>query len=389
MKVLMVISQFHPMIGGAEKQAKLLAEKLIKKGIDVTILTGWWKFGTPHREMVDGINVFRNFSCWGMFGIRGLRPLGTLTYMVTLALYLLYHKNEYDIIHVHQVLYPAFISVIIGKEFLGKPVLVKNACSGLMSDIKEFQKFPFGNRQLFYLIKKMDRLVTVNLEGENEFKSIGYNESHISYIPNGVTVPLEGKSNYSQVLRIITIARLDEQKGIDILIRAWAKVVQQVKTLKLIILGNGPQEFKLKTLSESLNVAHTVEFKGMVRNPEEYLRDADLFVLPSRAEGLSNALLEAMSHGIPCVVTNISGNQEALGIYGSRPIQSGDYIIFKNGVLVNPGDIDGLYKAILYVVQNRREREEIGKGGRLYIQRNYSIDLIVDRYIGLYRSILD
>jgi hypothetical protein len=87
LKVLMVISQFHPIIGGAEKQAKLLANKLIKKGVSVTILTGWWKYGTPHREIVDGMIAFRNFSCWGMFGIKGIRILRGLIYMVTLSVY--------------------------------------------------------------------------------------------------------------------------------------------------------------------------------------------------------------------------------------------------------------------------------------------------------------
>jgi hypothetical protein len=57
MKVLMVISQFFPLIGGAEKQAYLLAQKLIEKGLEVQIVTGWWKWRTPRREMINGVPV--------------------------------------------------------------------------------------------------------------------------------------------------------------------------------------------------------------------------------------------------------------------------------------------------------------------------------------------
>jgi len=125
MKVLMVISQFYPIIGGAERQAQLLAKTLIKEGIRVQVVTGWWNLKTRRREIIDGIRVFRNFSFWGMFGIKGLRLLGALTYMISLAIYLLLHRIEYDIIHVHQVLYPAFMSVFVGKGLLKKHVLAK------------------------------------------------------------------------------------------------------------------------------------------------------------------------------------------------------------------------------------------------------------------------
>ena len=388
MKILMVISQFHPIIGGAERQAQLLAQKLIEKGIQVHVVTGWWKRGTQRREIINGIQIFRNFSFWGMFGIKGLRPLGALTYMITLAIYLILHRAKYDIIHVHQVLYPAFISVLLGKEVLHKPVVVKNACSGLTSDIKQLRQFPFGNQQLKYLLKRLDCLVTVNVEGAYEFKTIGYPESQIISIPNGVVIPVESKGHYDHVMRVVTTARLDKQKGIDVLLRAWAKVERIEKTLKLVILGGGPQESELKRLSESLEVADSVEFKGMVHNVAEYLRTADLFILSSRAEGLSNALLEAMSYGIPCIATKVGGNTEMLG-EEDKEIRLGEYVIAKNGLLVNPDDVKGLSEAILYLLRHQEEREELGRRSRSFIKENYSIDLIADKYIALYQRMLD
>jgi glycosyltransferase involved in cell wall biosynthesis len=388
MKVLMVISQFRPIIGGAEKQAELLAKKLVEKGIQVQVVTGSWKIGTPRKEIINGIQIFRNFSFWGMFGVKGLRPLAALTYMVTLGIYLLLHRREFDIIHVHQVLHPAFISVLTGKGILKKPVLAKNACSGITSDIKCLRQYPFGNLQLKYIIGNLDCLIGVNQEGINEFKAIGYPETNIQHIPNGVFPSLIKKEKGNQILFAITTVRLDRQKGIDILLKSWAKVVAQEKTVRLLILGKGPLESELKKLVTSLKLMDSVDFVGLVSNPEEYLRKSEIFILPSRAEGMSNALLEAMCIGLSCIATNISGNAELISENSNKPISLGEFAIEKNGILINPDDIEGLCKAILFLIQNRKEREDMGRRSQEFVRKNYSIDLIADKYITLYQRML-
>jgi glycosyltransferase involved in cell wall biosynthesis len=391
MKILMVISQFHPIIGGAEKQAQLLAKKLVEKDICVDLVTGWWRFGTPRKEMMDGITVFRNFCFWGMFGIKShrmIRMLGGITYATSLGFYLFLRGRTYDIIHVHQFLYPAFVSVLVGKRVLKKPVLVKSASSGVTSDIGRLRQVPLGRFQLNFLLKGLDHLVAVSKATGKDFEKIGYSESRISYIPNGVEVPVIGKNTYPQVTRIITITRLSQEKGVDVLLKAWAEVVQEEKSLKLLIVGSGSLESDLKTLSHSLGIVESVDFVGAAQEVSHYLMGSDLFVLSSRSEGMSNALLEAMSYAIPCIATNVGGNTEALG-GEEREIPRGEYVIARNGLLVNPDDGKGLCKALLFFVRNPNEREEIGKRGRTHVKQNYSIDLIVDQYIALYRRILD
>jgi glycosyltransferase involved in cell wall biosynthesis len=391
MKILMVISQFHPLVGGAEKQAQLLAKKLIEKGVSMTLVTGCWKFGTARKEKIDGIQVFRNFACWGMFGIkrnRAIRMVGGLIYMMSLAAYLIFHRREYDIIHVHQSLYPAFLSILIGKKFLKKPVLVKSASSGRTSDIEFLRRLPFGRFQLNYLLKKTDYLVAVSKATGTDFKEIGYPESRIVYIPNGVEIPTKGKTLYDRVINALTTARLSEEKGVDVLLRALAIVVRQEKTLKLVVIGDGPLGSELKRLAQSLGLVGSVDFMGMTRNVAQHLRSADIFVLPSRTEGLSNALLEAMSHGIPCVATNAGGNSELLGASDEK-IPSQGYVIARNGLLVNPDDVKGLSEAILYVIRNQRTGEKMGRRGRKFIEENFSIDLVADKYISLYQHMME
>ncbi len=389
MKVLMVISQFYPIIGGAEKQAELLAKTLRERGVQVSIVTGWWKFGTTHKETKNGIRIVRNFSCWGMFGIAGVRAFGFFAYALALGIYLLMHRKEYDIIHVHQVLYPAFVSTLIGKGILKKPVLAKMGCSGLTSDIRNLKRFPFGIFQLRYLIKKLDYLVTVNNEGGEEYQALGSPLERIQHIPNGVAPSLDGKTHYDQVLFLITSVRLDKQKGIDILLKAWARVVTHENNLNLLIIGKGPHEREFKDLCQSLGISDSVKFMGEVIQVEEHLKKSDIFVLASRAEGMSNSLLEAMSHGLTCIATNISGNAEIMGIGENSRIPKGNFMATPNGLLFQPEDIDGLARAILFLVRNPKERENLGRSGRQYIQKNFSIDLVADKYITLYQRMLD
>lgn len=391
MKILMVISQFHPLVGGAEKQAQLLAKKLVEKGVSVDLITGWWKFGTPRQEIIDGIRVFRNFCCWGIFGIKNsrmIRMFGGITYVFSLGVYLFLHGREYDLIHVHQFLYPAFVSILMGKKVLKKPVLVKSASSGVTSDINLLRRFPFGDFQLNFLLKELDYLVAISKATGKDFREIGCPESRISYIPNGVEVSVPEKTTYNQVIRVITITRLSQEKGVDILLKAWTEVVREEKGLKLLIVGAGPLESQLKTLSQSLGIAESVDFVGEVQNASNYLIESDLFILSSRSEGMSNALLEAMIYGIPCIATQVGGNGELLG-GESKEISREGYLLVKNGLLVNPDDVKGLTEAILYFIRNRSKREEMGRKGRQFIQENYSIDWVAERYMALYQSILN
>lgn len=383
----MVISQFFPLIGGAEKQAQLLGKTLLNKGVEVSVVTGCWKFGTLKKERIDGIQVFRNFACWGMFGIKGIRTMGAIFYMVSLGIFLLLHKKKYDLIHVHQALYPAFISVFIGKQILGRPVLVKTASSGLTSDFKLIKRFPLGKLQLRYLLSRMDCLVAVSRVSGREYQENGFPESKIIYIPNGVAVPSEVKNAPDCIKRVIAISRLSEEKGIDVLLQAWVDVVKQKNGLRLIIIGYGPLESELKHLSQSLGIGSSVEFTGRFENVESYLTNAELFILPSRSEGLSNALLEAMSHGIPCIATRVGGNGELLGGEG-KEIPFGGYIVADNGLLVNPDDPQGLSEGILYLIRHPEAREKFGKRSRKFVEENYSIDLIAERYVSLYKTLL-
>lgn len=384
----MVISQFSPMVGGTEKQAQLLSKTLIEKGINVSIVTGWWVWGTRRREVIDGIHVFRNFAFWRMFGIPGLRTVGVLAYMVSLGIYLYVHRNAYDLIHVHQALFPAFVVTLVGNRILNKAVLVKAASTGVTGDIYLWKQFPLGNLQLRYLLRKMECLVTVSKAGGDEYRAAGFPESRIRKIPNGVLIPERGKESYAQGINVVTISRLSKEKGMDILLEAWKRVSKEIKGARLSIIGSGPLEGELKELSHSLGLDGSVFFIGTIDAVGKYLESSDLFVLPSRTEGVSNALLEALSYGIPCIATEVGGTPEIFGVEDRRMIPRGTYWIARYGTLTRPEDAEGLSNAMLYLMGNERSRQEIGIRARAHVAENYSIDAIAGGYAELYRSLL-
>ncbi|MDM7461981.1 MAG: glycosyltransferase [bacterium] len=139
---------------------------------------------------------------------------------------------------------------------------------------------------------------------------------------------------------VLAVGRLTAPKDFPTLLRAFARVRQQVDA-RLLILGEGEQRAELEQLAEQLGVAHDVQLPGYEPNPFRYMRRASVFVLSSRYEGLPNALIQAMGCGCPVVATDCpSGPREILA--------DGKY-----GALVPVGDVDALADAILQGIQGR------------------------------------
>ncbi len=378
----MITMFFYPQVGGAEKQAHKLSKKLIEKGIDVKVTTGWWFTGTPAQETIDGVPITRCFTFWQMFGIKGLRKFGAYTYLLTLFVHLLKHRHQYDVIHIHQLAHHAFAGVVAGK-LLGKRSLIKLGNSGRASDIKVMQQNRqiWGTKQMLLKIQQYcDRIVAISGLIEQELVENGFRPEQIIRIPNGVQIDqITPKASYAitdQVL-LTYIGRLHWQKGADVLISALNKVSELRPELRwrLKILGVGPLSSQLKRQVQAYGLADRIEFCGLVDNVLDCLIRTDIFVLPSRAEGLSNALLEAMSAGVPCLVTDIEANAEI--------IQDG-----YNGLLTPDEDEETMCRSILRLADDEALRSKLGKRARQTVVDRYSLDAIADRYIKLYSQLL-
>lgn len=380
-RVLAVARLFHPWVGGTERQALKLARTLVDQGVDVRIVTGWWFRGTPQAEEVEGIPVFRNHTLWECFGIRGLRKFGGYLYLLTLLWHLWRTRDSYDVIHVHGLNYHTAVAATAGR-MIGRPTVVKLANSGSASDIDKMRNDE--QLALAHLLLpaalRCDRFVASNPTVARELMDAGVTEDRIRRIPNGVeTDRIMARASYvrgSGPTTITFVGRLHPQKGLDTLLRGFARLVgrDDVGPVRLDIVGDGPLRGELVELSRRLGVADEVRLPGASDDVVGLLASSDLFVLPSRAEGLSNALLEAMASGLPCIVSDVPGNVDLIT---DR----------HNGLLFAVDDPLALADALATALEDPALCEAIGRRARSTVESAYGLGHVARRYADMYSDL--
>jgi len=159
--------------------------------------------------------------------------------------------------------------------------------------------------------------------------------------------------------------RLVTQKGFDTLVKALGSLLEDGAELKACIAGDGPERERLEALAQEAGVSDRLIFPGHVDDMPSFLAGLDLFVFPSRMEGRSNALAEAMAAGLPVIATDIPGNDELIAHE-------------KSGILVPPEDPDAYAQAIKRLLEDRELAERLGRAAREYVETNMDVDKILD-----------
>lgn len=172
-------------------------------------------------------------------------------------------------------------------------------------------------------------------------------------------------------LRLVSVGRLSHVKGQDVLVDAMATALKADPTLALVLVGAGPTRAALEAQCATLGIAGRIQFAGAQQDVRPFLEAADLFVLPSRSEGISVALLEAMAAGLPVVATRVGGTPEVMGP-GS------------GGLLVEPERPDALAEAILTFSADRDLLAREGRAARSRVAAAFSLDNTVAAYTACY-----
>jgi glycosyltransferase involved in cell wall biosynthesis len=175
--------------------------------------------------------------------------------------------------------------------------------------------------------------------------------------------------------QLITVGRLVAVKQHDLLIRSVPTLVGQFPNARLVIVGSGPEEARLKALAAELGVARYIVWTGFVRNIHDYLRDSDLFVFPSKAEGFGAVTLEALYNELPVIAFDVPAQNE---------------IITPNvdGFLVKPFDTALLQDRILALLRDPELRRRVGRNGRATYESRYTVEAMVTNTLELYRDVL-
>ena len=310
--------------------------------------------------------------------------------MMSLAWFLFSEGSRYDVFHVHQAFYPSFVAVLLGR-LLHKPVIVKIGVGGKINDLALMESglYLLG-RWMLKTILKADKFIAISSQIRGEMEEMGIPAERIQSIPNGVELPAHVKKNYtlSDPVKLVFVGRLNPEKRCDVLIKA-IEVLKDEISLQCDIYGEGPLKKSLLKQVKQKNLENVVTFKGYQENIRDLLSEYDIFVLPSEAEGMSNALLEAMACGLPCVVSDIPPNMELINIGESAPeFNSSGYFVGGNGVVFRSGDETGLANALRFLVSDDKVRQKIGRSARMYAQKKFSIDIVAREYVSVYEKII-
>jgi glycosyltransferase involved in cell wall biosynthesis len=177
---------------------------------------------------------------------------------------------------------------------------------------------------------------------------------------------------------VSTVGNIRAVKGHDIFIKAAAVVVQKFPDVEFSIAGEvlEPAYFKeLEELVRELNLMGHFHFDSGVSNLREYLAAADIFVLPSRSEGFSNAIIEAMAASLPVVATDVGGNAEA--------VKDG-----VSGFIVPAEDVAALSSAMIRLLSDPSKAKEMGEAGRELVKERFTIDAMMNQITNVYTSLL-
>ena len=217
-------------------------------------------------------------------------------------------------------------------------------------------------------------VVTANSKGALDALQAFVPEEKLAFLPNPLADQPSSETFAFAAPTVITVGRLVEQKGIDVLLAAWAKVAASLPGWRLALVGDGPLAEALKEQASKLGVEDSVDWVGHVSDPFPLLRGAKLFVMTSRFEGTPNALLEAMACGLPAVVSDASpGPCELIGTDESRA-----------GLIVPVEDANATADAILRLARDDTLRRRFGLAARERV-RAHDADHAIDVWLRLLR----
>jgi glycosyltransferase involved in cell wall biosynthesis len=295
----------------------------------------------------------------------------------------LLRRERVDLLHAHQ--YTPFFYGMTARILCRRPPVLFTEHGRWYPDFPRRKRI-FANR---LLLERRDRVVGV---GQSVRQALidneGFPSHRVQVIYNGVDLaPLADAAPQRSLIRselgvgnrewlILQVARLDELKDHATAVRTLAHVVARGTKAQLVLVGEGPEESKIRQLVQRYQLEHEVRFLGLRTDIPRLLAAADLFLLTSVSEGIPLTLIEAMAVGLPVVSTRVGGVQEV--------IDDG-----KTGLLAPRGDDVGLAEKVLHLINNPPLRRQMGELGRERARVLFSDQQMHDRYFRLYCEMLD
>ena len=354
-------------IGGAERQAMILAKGLRRRGWQVSMVALCGSGGAAAGELRDcGIT----FTSLGMR--KGLAdPRGWIRFHRWLK------RERPDVLHAHL----PHAAWLCRWSSLAAPVPV------VIDTLHSSSTGKSGRHFAYTCSRRLPDHVTAvsNATADSHLAAGMVREEQLSILGNGIDVAAwepnaQARSAMRQLLGFsdeflwIAAGRLEPVKDYPTLLRAFARAPQMAR---LLVLGAGPQQSELITLAAQLGLERRVRFLGFEPNVKRWMQAADGFVLSSRYEGLPMVLLEAGACGVPAVATDVPGTREVV-------------INGVNGLLGKAGNPYSLGEAMTILMSMpNEERYAMGERARQRVIAEFSLETVLDRWECLYGELLD
>lgn len=368
----MLIQGYAPLVGGAERQLGTVAPLLQARGVRVSVLTRRHP-GLAAYSDIDGVAVHR-LAIPGNRATRSAAYSGGAVALLT--------RLRPDVLHAHELFSPA-TAALAAKAVLRRPVVVTAHRSGPLGDVQRVLGARLGAPRMAALARRVDAFAVISTDIASELEGAGVPAARRRLVPNGVDVrrfrPLEDpRARAALRVRlelptdapvVVFAGRLAPEKRVPSLLAAWPAVRAAHAGAVLALLGTGEEEVALRAAA-----GPGVRFAGAVDDVAPWLQAADVFALPSDAEGLSVAMLEALASGCAALVTDVGG--------------VGDVVAHgRSAFVVPPRDPDAVRAGLLALLGDAGLRTALARAGRDVVERRFSLDVAVDLLADVYRDV--
>lgn len=361
-KVLFVLSIYKPNMGGVETSVESYCHEYNKRGIKTIVLTKQFPEQLSKYDIYDNTPVFRI-----------PKPDTADEYRDFLANIMNNSELNADIIHVVGVRRPLPLFALLLARKLNIPCLM----TFVGGDVAEGPIWEEHKIDSIQSIAQADGYSAYSESIVNDARRVTGIQDDIPVIKTGLDLdkiatisPHKADCRY-----ILSARRLVYDKGLDILIKAFAQVVSKHPELKLLIAGEGEEEENLKNLTDKLGLSSAVEFLGTIplEHLYAYMKGAVAHICPSRSEGGGNVNIEASACGCIPIGANIGGISE--------------YITDnETGFLFESENIDDLAQKIIKALNKSETNDRMIKNGLLFAD-SFSIEAQADKYITMYEEL--
>lgn len=379
-RVLLFCPVYLPRVGGAERQAALSSVALAHSGCRVEVLTiryedTWPLIEHPHERVTVRRIPFHDLSR-SRLHLRGIGVVNSAWIGARITRAVREASGSFDVLHAYNLSGPMSAFAVRAAKRCGLGTVAGAVSTGDWFDLRLLaREWVWGRRGCRWLLRDVDLWQAVSGGVVEDLLAAGIPRGKILALPNGVEVPQAPATVQEKATRFLYLGRLARTAPRDVegLIAAFADFSADSASVELAIVGGGENLERVATLAARSPAANRIRVIGHAPR-EPWLSWADVFVLPSFVEGMSNALLEGMAHGLACIAYDIPPNREALD-GGSA------------GVLIPVGDRARFGEAMKRLATEVGLARDLGERARRRAESVYDIRTVTARLREAYARI--